>query len=242
MITTEDRLIELEQMTNVRDLGGYETLEGRLTKMGRYIRSSSPANATEEDIQKLKNYGVKVALDLRSDFEKSVQPSPFKDDPDVDYVEINLLSQEEVHVVPEEVRTYKDLGGLYCFTIEANKDTFRQVFELFYEHPYDGILFHCSAGKDRTGLVAALLLELCAVDDYMIVKDYSLSYEYNMKMIEQMKDLMDEETIEYLSSSPRYMMIFLAYLREHYVSARGYLLDIGLSEDQVDDIREMFLI
>ena len=69
-MTSEERLIALDKMTNTRDLGGYETQEGYYTKSNHYIRASSPANATEGDLEKLYDYGVRVTIDLRSDFEK----------------------------------------------------------------------------------------------------------------------------------------------------------------------------
>lgn len=64
-MTSEERLIALDKMTNTRDLGGYETQEGYYTKSHHYIRASSPANATDEDLEKLYDYGVRVTIDLR---------------------------------------------------------------------------------------------------------------------------------------------------------------------------------
>ena len=108
-MTSEERLIALDKMTNTRDLGGYETQEGYYTKSHHYIRASSPANATEGDLEKLYDYGVRVTIDLRSDFEKEAQPTSFKDYRDVENIEINLMDDAVVKVVPSEVKEYKDL-------------------------------------------------------------------------------------------------------------------------------------
>ena len=241
-MTSEERLIKLDKMTNTRDLGGYETQEGRYTKAHHFIRASSPANATKEDLQKLYDYGVSVTIDLRSDFEKQVQPSPFKHYEGIENHEVNLMGSETVKVVPEEVREYRDLGGVYIFMLEAHKAAIKKVFEIFLNHPYEAVLFHCSAGKDRTGVIAALLLDLAGCHEHDIVKDYSESYAYNLDMIDKLEEIMDEENQKYLASSPRYMLILLDYLREHYGSAYGYLLDIGFSEEEAQDIKEAFLI
>ena len=75
-----------------------------------------------------------------------------------------------------------------------------------------------------------------------IVKDYSESYANNHEIIEALKEMMDEDTENFLTSSPRYMMIFLDYLREHYGSAKAYLYHIGMSEEDIEDIKQSFII
>lgn len=241
-MTSEERLIALDKMTNTRDLGGYETQEGYYTKSHHYIRASSPANATEGDLEKLYDYGVRVTIDLRSDFEKEAQPTSFKDYRDVENIEINLMDDAVVKVVPSEVKEYKDLGGVYIYMLEAHQKQIKAVFDVFKDHLYEGVLFHCSAGKDRTGIIAALLLELAGCYDHDIVKDYSESYANNHEIIEALKEMMDEDTENFLTSSPRYMMIFLDYLREHYGSAKAYLYQIGMSEEDIEDIKQSFII
>ena len=109
-------------------------------------------------------------------------------------------------------------------------------------HSYWYYYVFCSAGKDRTGIIAALLLELAGCHDHDIVKDYSESYANNQEIIEALKEMMDEETESFLTSSPRYMMIFLDYLREHYGSAKAYLYHIGMSEEDIEDIKQSFII
>ena len=126
--------------------------------------------------------------------------------------------------------------------IEANKEQFKKVFDIFLQHPYNCTLFNCSAGKDRTGVISALLLDLAGCHEYDIVKDYSESYENNMAMIKELEAMMEDGNEKYLGSDPRMMMKFLAYLRESYGSAQGYLLNIGLSEEQVVQLKENFVI
>lgn len=241
-MTREERMIHLDKMTNTRDLGGYETRQGTYTKAHHYIRGSSPANATDKDLEQLYDYGIRAVIDLRSDFEKENQPNRLKGYKDVDYYEVNLLQEKTTKVVPEQIKNYKDLSGLYIYTLEVMKETIKQVFDIFMKYPYDAVMFHCSAGKDRTGVIAGLLLELVGCHDYDIVKDYSESYENNYEKNEELKKIMDEDTEDYLRSSPRYMMVLLDYLRENYGSAKEYLLNIGMSIDEIDELIENFTI
>ena len=242
-LTRQERLYDLEKMTNTRDLGGYETREGRYTKAHKYIRASSPYRATKSDLKTLVDEGLKVVIDLRSTFEVKKEINPFKDNKDVDYYHINLLDMENIQVVPETVHEYKNLGGLYVYMLEACKKTIKEVFDIFIKYPYDCILFHCSAGKDRTGVISALLLDLAGCHEYDIVKDYSESYENNKEINEYLASQMeDKETTQYLDSSPEYMMIFLDYLYENYGSSYNYLRSIGISEEDLDDLKEDFLL
>ena len=119
---------------------------------------------------------------------------------------------------------------------------FKKVFNIFLNHPYDCTLFNCSAGKDRTGVIACMLLDLAGCHEYDIVKDYSESYENNMAMIKQLEEMIPSEDEKFLGSDPRVMMKFIAYLRENYGSTKGYLLNIGFSDEEIEEIKENFII
>lgn len=242
-MTREERLLSLEKMVNTRDLGGYETQSGSYSKSHKYVRASTPTHASKKDIEDLKAYGIKAVIDLRSDFERQQQPNPFENDADIDFYTVNLFDSSTAAVIPDEVKQYKDLGGVYIYMLEGMKDKFKELFDIFLKYPYDCLMFHCSAGKDRTGMCAALLLDLIGCHEYDIVKDYSESYENNLEINEELASIMkDEEAKQYLKSSPRYMMEVLDYLREHYGSAKEYLLEIGMKIEEIDEIIENFVI
>lgn len=241
-MTREERLIELDHMPNTRDLGGYETQDGHYTKAHHYVRASGPYTCTDDDIDKLYDYGVRVVIDLRSDFEKQVMKSKLAEDGRFEVHEVNLMDSSVVKVVPDEVRTYHNLGGVYIYALEAHKDQIKKVFDIFLDHLYDCCLFHCSAGKDRTGIIAALLLDLAGCHEYDIVKDYTESYGNNEEMNEELKDFMDPDAKSYLGSPPEYMIVMMNYLHDHYGSAQAYLEEIGFSEEDVNDLKESFII
>lgn len=242
-MTREERILKLKKMVNTRDLGGYETQSGAYTRSHKYVRASSPSNATENDLKVLKEYGVKAVIDLRSDFERGKLPNPFEKDEDIDFYTVNLFDSPDAAVVPSEIKQYKDMGGVYIYMLEACKERFKEIFEIFLKYPYECVLFHCSAGKDRTGVISALLLDLAGCHEYDIVKDYSESYENNKEINEQLAAMMDdEEAKQYLKSSPRYMMELLDYLREHYGSSQEYLVEIGIKIEEIEQIIENFSI
>ncbi len=86
-------------------------------------------------------------------------------------------------------------------------------------------------------------MDLIGCHEYDIVKDYSESYENNKEMNASLAQMMnDEEAKQYLRSSPRYMMELLDYLREHYGSAKEYLLEIGMKNDEIEELIENFTI
>ncbi len=242
-MTREERLLPLEKLTNTRDLGGYETQGGMFTKAHKYIRGSSPTNASEEDILKLKEYGINVVLDLRSPFEKSQGVNPFKSDEDVEYYEVNLFDTLQSEGEDASNKDYKDLGGIYVYMLESKKQEFKKIFEIFIEHMYDSVLFHCTSGKDRTGVVSVLLMDLAGCHEYDIVKDYSETYENNKELNDYLLTLIeDEEAKDFIKSSPRYVMELLDYLRENYGSAKEYLIRLGIHEDDIEMLIENFTI
>lgn len=115
-MTREERLLSLEKMVNTRDLGGYETQNGTYSRSHKYIRASSPAQATQKDLDDLKDYGVKAVIDLRSDFEKEHQLNPFANDKDIDYYEVNLLIHQKQVLFQKKLKNIKILE-VFIFTL-----------------------------------------------------------------------------------------------------------------------------
>lgn len=241
-LSREERMLHVDSMTNIRDLGGYETQNGFYTKSHKFVRSTNPSKLSEQEKEYLYNYGIRLQVDLRSDFEVEQQPSTLAGYKDIEYCRLDLMKTKEYNLLPKEIQNYKDLAGFYIFMLEANKDQFKQLFEIFEAHPYDTIMFNCSAGKDRTGVVAGLLLDLVGCHEYDIVKDYSESYENNLSLIPELEKLLESKNHVYLGSEPRMMMELLDYLRNNYGSAKEYLISCGVDEDILNNIIENFTI
>ena len=241
-LTNEERLLEIPDLKNCRDLGGYETQSGYYTKAHKYIRSSNVATLSNKALDELLDYGVNVVVDLRGSFEQSQQPNQLEVFEQVSYYHVDMLDVRKFGELDDSITNYNELSGYYRFIIEAAKTQIKEVFKIFLDHLDDTILFHCSQGKDRTGIIAALLLDLAGCFEYDIVKNYSETATHISEMMPYLEALVEDENKQYLSSHPNHMIELLGYIYEKYGSARGYLLDIGLSEDQIDQLVENFII
>ncbi len=120
-LSREERLLHIGKMTNVRDLGGYETQEGYYTKSHKYVRSTCPSGISDDLKEQFYQYGIRTVIDLRSDYELVHQPHSLKGYKDIEYYHINLLQNENMSVLPNDIKDYQDLSGFYIFMIEANK-------------------------------------------------------------------------------------------------------------------------
>lgn len=233
-LTREERLLDVDSIKNTRDLGGYETQEGSFTHTHRYVRAATPAHLSEEDKVYLYDYGVRCIIDLRGQNEIEKAPNQMKGYRDVAYYHVDIFGDPNASLVPQDGRAFKDMGDLYCIMLDQFQNSIRKVFEIFLDHLDTCVLFHCSAGKDRTGVIAALLLDLAGCHMYDIVKDYSESYENNHEIYDELLKMASKDNAHYLLSDPTFMMKMMDHLYENYGSARGYLSLLGFKDEDID--------
>ncbi|MGP4117327.1 tyrosine-protein phosphatase [Levilactobacillus zymae] len=176
---TTGRQIKLSGAANVRDLGGYVNRDGKHVRAHKLLRSASLAKLTAEDGQKLvKTYHVKTDVDLRSAEEAAQQPD----------AKIKGVTYQFNPVVPHMNTTdfmqgdgVKNMETAYRnFVLSKDgKKAYRQLFKTLLKTPKSqAVLYHCSAGKDRTGVATALILSALKVDRATIMNDYLLSNRY----------------------------------------------------------------
>ena len=230
-----ERKIQLTGASNVRDLGGYPTLDGKKTKMGRFIRAAGLEGLTDSDIQILLDYGVKVNLDLRTTSESQRWPDRLLSIPEIAYYQVSLLDGLDLVNPPHS------LSALYTEALDQCKPYFKTSFELMTQYLDNPFLFHCSAGKDRTGMIAALLLDLAKVDTELIIANYTESVNNLGPLIEKFAQENDPKLRAFLSSNRTDIEPFLKNLEAQYGGSEGYLQVIGLSEKNIEDLRESFL-
>ncbi len=237
--TTFSRHFPLEGVYNVRDLGGYPTLEGKTTRPGRFLRSDNIAKLSEAAQQKLVEWGLKTIIDLRVETEVTSFTHCFTTHDCVKYLNVSLINDKVA--TNKEYREH--LYEFYILLLEDAKAEFRQVMETLADSQNLPALFHCHAGKDRTGLIAALLLSLAKVPNEIIAKDYALTLHYLAPLIEQWRaELVKEghglKRFERDNAcDPHTMLASLEHLDRKYGGVEGYLKNTGMSQASLENLK-----
>jgi protein-tyrosine phosphatase len=171
--------VELEGTVNTRDLGGWPLAAGGRTRVGRLWRSDAFTHASAADRDALAERGLRFVIDLRTDAERDAAPSALAPDPRFELVPVDLFAAVGAAIERGEVVGDPfDLRTRYRASFVFARDGYREAFARLAEAVAASagpVAFHCSAGKDRTGLVAALLLRAAGVPDEAIVEDYVLT-------------------------------------------------------------------
>ncbi|WP_395574029.1 tyrosine-protein phosphatase [Streptomyces sp. BK79] len=174
-----DRLIELDGAVNFRDAGGYRTKDGQWVRMGAVYRTDSLDKLTDADLAKLKRLGISVDYDLRSASERASAPDRIP--AGVRYVVADVLGDDSpVFTMPTTAAEAEQMmiDGERTMVSGANaKAAYSTVFSGLARDA-DGTLYHCTAGKDRTGWASAALLTALGVPRETVMADYLASNEY----------------------------------------------------------------
>ena len=227
------RRIMLGKMLNLRDLGGYPTAEGKTTRWGVLLRGDNPMGITDNDAAWLLERGFTTVIDLRSPAERDHLPDELENRPGFSYHFIPMSGGEKL---PNE----EELIGLGYFRTLERKDTIRSVLETITDAP-GGVLFHCMAGKDRTGCIAALLLTLVGVDKLDILADYQVSELYIRPVIRWMRETRSDLPAYVGLSKPEYLEDCLERLEGAYGSVLDYLYAAGLTDPVLDRLKRKLL-
>lgn len=232
-------LVELEGCPNFRDLGGYSCGGGGRTRRGRFYRADCLSKLTGQDAGHLAELGVTTVVDLRSTGELARAKNALDGKAGFFYHNVSLedgiQSREGRGLLPESLVT------LYFTLADEAGAQIAHVMRILLSAP-ERAVFHCTAGKDRTGVIAALLLLLAEVEDEVIVADYAATYGL-------MKDVFDGQVVQaalagieipgyLLRSEPSNMEEFLAHIRRTYGGAAGYLAHIGLTEEEISLLKQ----
>jgi len=238
-MTSTMRRLSLSGAYNVRDLGGYDTEKGGKVCYGRFVRADSLHGLTDADVRLLLDYGVRTVIDLREPGEAAQNPGRLDGIPGVKVHRVPLLAAL-APALGGEFPT--DLGETYVLCARHCHSALRQVFELLAEAA-DGVsLFHCMVGKDRTGIVAALLLELAGVPRESILADYAASGSFLQPLVHRLvgdyrQDPRTGVHPDFLICDPRNMQLLLDALGSEHGGAAGYLRSIELSQDALDRLK-----
>lgn len=235
-----DRLLPLEGARNIRDLGGFPAGNG-VTRPNVFLRGDSTADLTPEDVALLEDRGLSLVIDLRSVLETVHAPSRL-DRPGIRYRNIPML--DHVNSGPMAGRFPDTMGEMYVELLEHAREDYREIFTEFAKA--SGVsLFHCTAGKDRTGVAAMLLLLLAGVPEKQVAADYAATdvflrdslaakiQAFSQKGVHVPAHLLraDRENIEFAMDG----------LNRRFGGVRRYLLECGVGPELLDAIVERFV-
>ncbi|MHC5375338.1 tyrosine-protein phosphatase [Enterococcus sp. LJL120] len=226
--------LPLKGSYNTRELGGYPTGNGAIN-FHKFIRSDSITALTNQDLDFLKEYGLQTIVDLRSDAEVAQAPNPQMEG--VENLHIPLITGDIADATKDLSRSMKlTMGSFYINVLKDYPQNLVKVFEAMADSQ-GAVLFHCSAGKDRTGIIAAFLLDLAGVSEADIIANYQLTHTY-LKTNPTFTKSASGYPQEMFYSLPSYMEELLSYLYQNYDSAENYLKTFGLSELAIENLRE----
>jgi protein-tyrosine phosphatase len=241
-----ERRLSWEGCRNVRDLGGHPTEDGGETRMGAVVRADSVRQLTEAGWAALVDYGIRTIVDLR--LHSELEEDPAGDVP-VKVLHVPFfeeISLEEQLAIAERWLTAPDgvtaTRGAYLEMLERYRGNAAAAVSVVARAPEGGVLVHCAGGKDRTGLVSALLLRLAGVSIGDVAADYGLSAENLEAMLQEWVegagDESERELRRRMGASPADAMTqVLEQLEREHGSVRDYLLDGGASRGDLDRVR-----
>ena len=253
------RRLMTKELYNARDLGGFPTMDGRTTRFGVFVRSEAPCDLPEEDIAYLRDYGVTASMDFRGTGEIQARPSDLSGI--MPYYHRPLFNEAAMgkgpggppgggHGGPGKMPGW---GETYKQMAEEARDWAIDVLTIAAENE-GAVLYHCTTGKDRTGVMTCYLLSIAGVSREDIAADYCVSQVFLEPVFHKMRSgqmrmgpppggeggeaSMPPMGDDFFQTPASAMLTLIDYLTERYGGVVEYLRFIGVPESVMDRIRE----
>lgn len=223
------RHIPFGQLHNFRDLGGYPTGDGHAVRWGRLFRSDSLSKARGQDWERFLALGISTVIDLRYPWEIEAK-GRVPEDPSFAYHNLSIEHRpyDQARLGPE-AETGAFLAERYMEVAHDGVEELRQALRVIAATEDGGVVFHCASGKDRTGLLAALVLSLLGVSETDIVEDFALTGLATERLLADWRaDHAGQEPAwpGFGQAPPDVMRLFLSALTERHGSVRAYCADL----------------
>ena len=251
LVFNPKRAVALEGGSNFRDLGGYPAADGKSVKWGHIYRSADISKLTDADLQTLTARNIAVDCDLRGPDE--IKTSPDRMMPGMAYLNLPAGS-ENVNATTASMMSAKPASRdsmmlSYYGRTDHLKAKYKPMFDqLLTLDDTKALMFHCTAGKDRTGMGAALILSALGVDKALIMKDYAATDVYWKQGRERVAQMMmqggtdNAQMAKMLAADPAYLANFFATIDKKYGSMANFLTtEMELTPDKLATLRTKYL-
>jgi protein tyrosine/serine phosphatase len=219
----------LNTTQNTRDLGGYISRDGEQTRYESILRSDVQNYPSEEDYEYLKSKNITTIIDMRGQKDVERKPSGFIGRNDFKYHNFQI---NEGSGVPESVEAVP-ISYMNIAKAKAMPDVFKCI-----ANAKTGVMFNCTAGKDRTGVVAAILLLHAGVSDKDIIDNYVLTKEYGKERMELVHKNFPDLDMNIVTPCKMFMEEFLRLFKAEYGDSDTYFRSSGLSDNEINALRE----
>jgi len=245
----EERILDWEGALNARDTGGLPTADGRRIRPGALVRSDVLTRLTPSGRAALIAHGVRTIVDVRTADELARDVDyPFRDSQvagDPSYINVSFVSdltdEQRAHIKAKQSTAW-NLGELNRMDSDIHRSGIAAIAAAVADAQEGGVLIHCHAGKDRTGMSVGILLSLAGVADDDVADDYTLTMLAYEKLIDEWIGTVDDEDRErmrQLAKPTREAMLeMLSHINDKYGGIEQYLLGAGVSGKQIERIRD----
>lgn len=239
--------MRLEGCVNFRDLGGYPTRTGKHVRTGQVFRSDALHLLTARDVNRLRHeLRIGQVIDLRSTGELRVDGRGRLEAEPIRFQHLPIFDGD---AVADRARpAAMDLADRYVSMAELGMQRIGRIVTAIAEAS-EPLVFHCSAGKDRTGVVAALLLSLLDVEAEIILSDYAVTQERMAQIAARLSADKGYWTAvirtlppDTLHARPQTMCVFFEKLHAKFGSTRAYVRTAGVTDRALDRLRERLLV
>jgi protein-tyrosine phosphatase len=237
ILSDDKRHLQWPGSFNIRDIGGYPTRDGRRTRWRTLLRGAGYFPADAGVSAEALELGVRTVVDLRSAPEYIDHPSPFRS-------AATLYINEPLFLGGDELETSRSQQELYRTVIDRRALEIARILSSLAQPEFLPALVHCSLGKDRTGIVIAVLLSLLGVGHELVAEDYGLSTRFLPASLAQAErkrapslGLSRAEWSRRFPSSPGLMTWLLEYIDSAYGGVRAYLHSGGLVTGHIETLR-----
>ncbi len=239
------RVIDLEGCLNFRDLGGYPTVDGRTVRWRQVFRSDALHHLTAADVRRLRDLlRLDIVIDLRSTAELTSEGRGRLGAEAVAFHHVPLFDAEDLGA--EASKAVVSLGDRYYLLAEFARERIGRVLRTLADSGGPAV-YHCAAGKDRTGVVSAILLGILGVPDEVIVADYVATRDNLDAIIDRLMRTEGYQSMlaalppDTLHAEPDTMLGFLARLRERHGSLWAYARAAGLDDEALGRLTSRLL-